>query len=117
MRPVVIALVFGACIGKNKYPSHIRNRRMAMLPIELESHLDMKGYSLVEHEKYGSVIIANGGKVKQTCPLDRIDGAFKLFANVRTAQGLLKFVQAYGFLHKHSYKAGWMSAALEQGAT
>jgi hypothetical protein len=89
---------------------------MAALPIHLEWHLDLKGYRLVEHGKYGSVIVANGGKLKHTRPLDGIDGLFKVFSNVRTPDGLLKFVEVHGLLHNHSYKAPWMTVVLEKSA-
>jgi hypothetical protein len=86
---------------------------MPTLPIRLEWHLDSKGYRLVDHDR---VIVANGGKLKHTRPLDGIDGLYKVFSNVWTPDGLLKFVEVHGLLHDHSYKAPWMAAVLEKKA-
>jgi hypothetical protein len=89
---------------------------MATLSIDLGWHLDSKGYRLVDHDSYGSIIVANGGKLKHTRPLDGIDGLFKVYSNVRTPAGLLAFVEVHGLLHDHSYKTPWMDAVLEKGA-
>lgn len=84
---------------------------MATLPIDLEWHLDLKGYRLVDHDR---AIVANGGKLKHTRPLDGIDGLYKVFSNVRKPDELLQFVKAHGLLHDHSYKAPWTAAVLEK---
>lgn len=89
---------------------------MATLPIDLKWHLDSKGYRLVDHASYGSIIVANGGKIKHIRPLDGIDGLYKVFANVRSPGELLNFVRFHGLLHKQSYKAQWVEGVLEKKA-
>jgi hypothetical protein len=87
---------------------------MATLNIDLEWHLDSKGYRLIDHDTYRSVIVANGGRLKHTRPFDGIDGLYNVFANVRTPAGLLRFVEVHGLLHKHDYKKPWIANLLER---
>jgi hypothetical protein len=87
---------------------------MATLHIDLKWHLDSKGYRLVDHNRYGSVIVANGGRLKHTQPLDGIDGLYKVFSKVRTPNELLKFVEAHGLLYDHSYRGSFQSSLVEK---
>jgi hypothetical protein len=76
---------------------------MPTLPIDLDWYKDAGGYTLVDHDAYGSVIINCGGDLVPTRPLERKDRLFKVFSKVKNADKLLQFVQRNGLLYQPSY--------------
>lgn len=76
---------------------------MSKLEIRLDWFRDKSGYSIVDRGVYGERIVDNGGPLVTTTPLNN-DLIFKIFANLASAQDLLKFVKAFGLLAFPAYE-------------
>lgn len=82
---------------------------MTTLPIELNWGRDRDGYRLTDHGNYGSWITGNGGDLVRTRPLRDHDLHFKVFADLKTPDQLLKFISNYGLLYNTDYKSKLLS--------
>jgi hypothetical protein len=76
---------------------------MHSLKFHLNWFQDSAGYRLVDHGKYGTYIIGNGGKLVPFSPFDENDDLFSAFASVASVPALLHFVEEYGLLVKPAY--------------
>jgi hypothetical protein len=85
-----------------------------MFLIALDWQLDSKGYELADAgERYGQVIVRNGGKWIATQPLaGKFDMHYAEFAGIETANDLKRFVNKYGYL-KSARAWGGASARFE----
>jgi len=72
---------------------------MVKFAIELDWKVDADGYRLIDNEPWGWSIARNGGRLMSVLPFKSIDNHFKTFANIRTPQQLLQFVNVHGLLH------------------